>query len=118
MLSGDGGAGYNRVDWFTPAGLRTYGDSRLTILGTDGYIELRKNVDIAGRAGGNHLFLVDAKGSQYINCDDVPLPYAERLVDDVLNRTETSSSQTGTFLAMELALIAQKQARRLDMAQR
>jgi predicted dehydrogenase len=118
MLSGDGGAGYIRVDWFTPAGLRTYGDSRLTILGTDGYIELRKNVDIAGRAGANHLFLVDAKGSQYINCDAVPLPYAERLVDDVLNRTETSSSQTGTFLAMELALVAQKQARRLDMAQR
>jgi predicted dehydrogenase len=118
MLSGDGGAGYIRVDWFTPAGLRTYGDSRLTILGTDGYIELRKNVDIAGRAGANHLFLVDAKGSQYINCDAVPLPYAERLVDDVLNRTETSSSQTGTFLAMELALAAQKQARRLEMAQR
>jgi predicted dehydrogenase len=113
MLSGDGGAGYIRVDWFTPAGLSTFGDSRLTILGTDGYIELRKNIDIAGRAGANHLFLVNAKGPQYINCDDMALPYAERLVDDVGNRTETSSSQAGTFLAIELALVAQKQARRL-----
>ena len=113
MLSGDGGAGYIRVDWFTPAGLSTYGDSRLTILGTDGYIELRKNVDIAGRSGANHLFLVDQKGPQHIDCGDVPLPYAQRLVDDVLNRTATSDSQARTFLAMELALEAQRRARRV-----
>jgi predicted dehydrogenase len=112
MLKGNGGAGYIRVDWFTPAGLSTYGDSRLTILGTDGYIELRKNVDIAGRPGGNHLFLVDNKGAQYMNCDDVPLSYPERLVSDVVNRTETSSSQAMTFLAMQLALEAQNKARR------
>ena len=61
MLRGDGGSGYIRVDWFTPDGLSTWGDGRLTILGTDGYIEMRKNVDIAGRPGGNHLFLVDQK---------------------------------------------------------
>jgi predicted dehydrogenase len=118
MLSGNGGAGYIRVDWFTPAGLSTYGDSRLTILGTEGYIELRKNVDIAGRPGANHLFLVDQKGPQYIDCSDVPLPYAERLVDDVLNRTETSTSQARTFLAMELGLEAQKKARRVTLAPR
>jgi predicted dehydrogenase len=116
MLKGTGGAGYIRVDWFTPAGLSTYGDSRLTILGTDGYIELRKNVDIAGRPGGNHLFLVDNKGAQYMNCDDVPLPYAERLVTDVVNRTETSASQAMTFLAMQLGLEAQNKARRQDLA--
>ncbi len=58
-VRGDGGTGYIRVDWFTPDGLNTWGDGRLTILGTDGYIELRKNVDIAGHEGGNHLFLVD-----------------------------------------------------------
>jgi predicted dehydrogenase len=113
LLSGDGGSGYIRVDWFTPAGLNTYGDSRLTILGTDGYIELRKTVDIAGRPGGDHLFLVDRKGPQHIDCSDVSLPYGERLVDDVLNRTETSSSQSRTFVAMELALEAEKRARRL-----
>ena len=113
MLSGDGGTGYIRVDWFTPAGLSTYGDSRLTILGTEGYIELRKNVDIAGRPGANHLFLVDQKGPQYIDCGDVPLPYAQRLVDDILNRTSTSDSQARTFLGMELGLEAEKRARRV-----
>ena len=113
MLSGNGGAGYIRVDWFTPAGLTTYGDSRNTILGTEGYIELRKNVDIGGRPGANHLFLVDQKGTRYIDCNDVPLPYAERLVDDVINRTESSSPQARTFLAMELGLEAQKRARRI-----
>lgn len=115
MLSGDGGAGYIRVDWFTPAGLNTFGDGRLTIIGSEGYIELRETVDIVGRPGGDHLFLVDQKGSKYIDCSDVPLPYGERLVDDVLNRTTTADSQSRTFLTMELALEAQKRARRLGV---
>jgi predicted dehydrogenase len=113
MLSGDGGAGYIRVDWFTPAGLTTFGDGRVTIIGTDGYIELRENVDIAGRPGGDHLFLVDHKGSRYIDCSDVPLPYAERLVDDVVNRTTTADSPDRMFLAMQLGIEAQNRARKL-----
>jgi len=113
MLSGNGGAGYIRVDWFTPAGLSTFGDGRLTIIGTDGYIELREYVDIAGRPGGDHLFLVDHKSSKYIDCSDVSLPYAERLVDDVANRTTTADSPERMFLAMQLALEAQNRARRL-----
>jgi predicted dehydrogenase len=118
LLNGDGGAGYIRADWLSPAGLNTYGDGRLTILGTEGYVELRKTVDIAGRSGGNHLFLVDQKGARHVDCSDVSLPYAERLVDDVLNRTETSMSQARTFLAMELALEAQKRARRIPAQSR
>jgi predicted dehydrogenase len=113
MLNGDGGSGYIRVDWFSPAGLSTYGDSRLTIIGTDGYIELRKTIDIAGRPGGDHLFLVDQKGPRYIDCSDVPLPYAERLVDDVINRTTTTDSQSRTFLAMQLGLEAENRAKRV-----
>jgi predicted dehydrogenase len=112
MLRGDGGTGYVRVDWFTPDGLPTWGDVRLTILGTDGYIELRKNVDITGRQGGNHLFLVDHKDTRYVDCRDVPLPYGSQLVSDVVNRTETAMSQAHCFLATELALKAQAQARR------
>jgi predicted dehydrogenase len=118
MLNGDGGGGYIRVDWLSPAGLTTYGDGRLTILGTEGYIELRKTVDIAGRPGGNHLFLVDQKSARYVDCGDVPLPYPTQLVDDVLNRTTSSDSQTRTFLAMELALKAQRQARSVNPSSR
>jgi predicted dehydrogenase len=112
MVSGDGGSGYIRVDWFTPAGLSVFGDGRLTVLGTDGYLEIRKNIDIAGRAVGSHLFLVDQKEPRYVDSSDVILPYGQRLVDDVLNRTETAMPQAHTFLAMELALTAQKQAQR------
>lgn len=113
MLRGDGGAGYIRADWFTPDGLSAFGDGRLTILGTDGYIEIRKSVDIAGRPGGNHLFLVDHKGPQYIDCSAVPLTYGERLVDDVVNRTQTADDQARTFLAMDLALRAERDAQRI-----
>ena len=66
--------GYIRVDWFTPDGLNTWGDGRLTILGTEGFIEIRKNVDIGGRPGGSHLFLVDQKETRYIDCKDVAAP--------------------------------------------
>jgi predicted dehydrogenase len=115
MLRGDGGSGYVRVDWFTPDGLQTWGDTRLTVLGTDGYIEVRKNIDIAGRPGGSHVFLVDQKETRYVDCRDTPLTYGERLVDDVLNRTETSMPQAHVFLAMELALRAEEQAQRLSL---
>lgn len=112
-VKGDGGSGYFRVDWFTPKGLNTWGDGRLTILGTEGYMELRKNIDIGGRDGGNHLFLVDHKDTRYIDCREVELPYGPALVQDILNRTETAMTQEHCFLATELALKAEKNAVRI-----
>ena len=113
VVRGDGGVGYIRVDWFTPDGLGVWGDGRLFITGTEGYIELRKYIDIAGQPGGEHLFLVDQKGTHYFDCKDVPLPYAPRLIDDILNRTETAMTQAHSFLAMELAVKAEDMADRL-----
>lgn len=115
MVRGDGGMGYIRVDWFTPNGLSTWGDGRLTIIGTDGFIEIRKNVDIGGRSGGNHLFLVDHKETRYFDCSKDPLPFGPQLVDDILNRTETAMSQEHCFFATELALKAQQQAQRIEL---
>jgi len=114
MLRGDHGTGYIRVDWFTPDGLATWGDGRLFVLGTDGYFEIRKNIDIAGRNLGGHLFQVDQKGTHYIDCQDVPLPYGEQLINDVLDRTDTAMNQEHCFYAMELALKAEQQAQRID----
>jgi predicted dehydrogenase len=115
VLRGDRGTGYIRVDWFTPDGLSTWGDGRLTILGTDGFIEIRKNVDIGGRPGGSHLFIVDQKSTRYIDCQDVNLPYGEQLVADVLNRTETAMTQAHCFLATELMLTAQAKAQKVTL---
>jgi predicted dehydrogenase len=108
------GTGYIRIDWFTPEGLDTWGDGRLFILGTEGYIECRKYIDIAGREGGNHLFLVDQKETKYYDCTHTHMPYGEQLVSDVVNRTETAMSQHHCFLATELALKAQETAYRLN----
>ena len=113
VVSGDGGVGYIRVDWFTPDGLGVWGDGRLFITGTDGYIELRKYVDLAGRPGGEHLFLINQQGTEYMDCKDVPLPYAPLLIEDILNRTETAMTQAHSFLAMELAIQAENQANKL-----
>ena len=99
--------GYIRVDWFTPDGLPSWGDDRLVILGTDGYIELRKYVDVGGRPGIDHLIYVDRKRVHRIDCSDVELAYGRQLVQDVLERTETAMSQARCFQAMEIALRAQ-----------
>lgn len=111
MIQGNGGMGYIRVDWFTPDGLKTWGDGRLFILGTEGYIEIRKNIDITGQQGGSHLFLVDNKETRYFDCSQQNLPYGTQLVDDILNRTETAMTQEHCFLATELAIKAQKNAK-------
>jgi predicted dehydrogenase len=102
--------GYVRVDWFAPDGLPVWGDGRLMILGTEGYLELRKYIDIAGSPGIDHLFLVDRKGMQRIDCSKTELPYGRQLIADVLNRTETAMPQARCFNAMELALTAQAKA--------
>jgi predicted dehydrogenase len=113
LVRGNGGTGYIRVDWFTPAGLPTWGDGRLTILGTDGFIEIRKNVDIGGRPGGSHLFLSDQKETRYIDTREQDLPYGRQIVDDIVNRTETAMTQAHCFLATELVLKAQANANQL-----
>ena len=113
LIRGNGGTGYMRVDWFTPDGLSTWGDGRLTVIGTEGFLEIRKNVDIGGRKGGNHLFLVDQKETRYIDCSNIQLTYGPKLVDDIVNRTDTALPQTHCFLAMELAIKAQKMAKKV-----
>jgi predicted dehydrogenase len=113
MLKGNGGTGYIRVDWFTPDGLKTWGDGRLTILGTEGFIEIRKNIDIARNDKGNHIYMANNKETIHIDCNGVDLPFGRLFVDDVVNRTETAMSQAHCFLATELALKAQKAAKKI-----
>ena len=113
VLRSERAAGYIRVDWFTPDGLPTWGDGRLTILGTEGYIELRKYLDIEGRPGTDHLFLADSKGTRHIGCEGQPLTYFRAFADDVANRTETAMPQSHVFTVCRLALDAQAMARRV-----
>ncbi|HEX9199128.1 MAG TPA: Gfo/Idh/MocA family oxidoreductase [Acidobacteriaceae bacterium] len=110
MLRGNAGFGYVRLDWFTPQGLGTWGDGRLFILGTDGYMELRKYADITGRKGGNHLFVVDAKQARYIDCSNLTLPFGPQFISDVVNRTHTAQDQAQCLLAAELVIRAQQGA--------
>ena len=112
IMTGNGGTGYVRVDWFTPDGLDTWGDGRLFILGTDGYIELRKYTNVATAKGGNHLFVVDKKQARYIDCNKVPLPFGPHFVRDVVERSDVAQNQEQALLAAELVLNAQKIATR------
>lgn len=113
MIRGDGGLGYFRVDWFTPDGLGVFGDERTFLLGTEGYIEMRKTIDITGRPGGNHVLIVDRKSARYIDCKNLPLPFGQQFVQDIVNRTHVAQDQAAALLATELVLQGQKTARML-----
>ena len=108
MLAGDNGAtGYFRCDWFTPDGLSSWGDGRLTLLGTDGYIEIRKYVDIT-RGEQDVVYLVNKEGEfRYSVAGQVGFPYFGQLILDCLNRTENAMTQEHTFIAAELCVKAQ-----------
>ncbi|MGW9333558.1 Gfo/Idh/MocA family protein [Bosea sp. NPDC055594] len=115
LLRSDRASGYIRVDWFTADGLPTWGDGRLTILGTEGTIELRKYLDIAGRPGTDHLFLVDKAGTRHIDASGEPLTYFRDLIADVANRSERAVTQRHVFTVCRLALHAQDRAVRLPI---
>jgi predicted dehydrogenase len=115
LLRSPSGQGYIRVDWYTPDALPTWGDGRLTILGTEGYIELRKYVDVGGRPGINHLFLVNRERCEHIDANGAGLPYFGNLVADIRNRTETAMRQVHCFKVTELALRAQAMAKRIGL---
>jgi predicted dehydrogenase len=114
LLGDNGTTNYIRVDWLTPTGLSTWGDGRTIILGTKGYIELRKYVDVGREKTGDHVYLVDEKGEHHIPvAGQVGFRFFGELILDCLNRTERAMTQRHVFKAAELCLRAQAAARRL-----
>lgn len=103
------GHGYIRLDWYTPDALPTWGDGRLTILGTEGYIELRKYVDV-GSDGTDHLILVNGERCEKISASGAGMPFFARLIEDIRSRTETAMTQAHVFKVCELSLEAQAMA--------
>ena len=115
LAGANGASGYFRVDWFTPDGLSTWGDGRTFILGTEGYIELRKYVDVARGAGGDQVYLVDEAGEHHFAVHgQVGYPFFAELVRDCLDRTERAMTQEHAFKAAELCIIAEQEAQRLE----
>ena len=108
----NGTTNYFRVDWFNPDGLRTWGDGRTFILGTEGFIEIRKYINLAAEnVSGNHVFLVNGKGEQYFDATGkTGFPFFGGLILDCLNRTEKAMTQAHAFKAAELCLKAQEKA--------
>ena len=108
-IVGDNGVtNYFRVDWFTPDGLGTWGDGRTIILGTEGYIELRKYINVGTSKDSNHVFLANGRGEyHYEVTGKVGYPYFGQLIMDCINRTENAMTQEHAFKAAELSVKAQ-----------
>ncbi|GAA4060842.1 Gfo/Idh/MocA family oxidoreductase [Amphibacillus indicireducens] len=117
LVADNGATFYFRVDWFTPDGLGTWGDGRTIILGTEGYIELRKYIDIARDPGGDHLYLVNQEGEKHFKLSGkVGYPYFGQFILDCLNGTEEAMTQEHAFRAAELCIEAQNQAINVEPA--
>jgi predicted dehydrogenase len=115
LVANNGATNYVRLDWLNPKGLRTWGDGRTFILGTGGYIELRKYLNVGAELEGDHLFLVDDSGEHHLRCQgEVGFPFFGELVLDCLRRTEVAMTQAHAFKAAELCLRAQAQAVRIE----
>ena len=108
MTGSNGASFYTRVDWFSPEGLRTWGDGRTFVLGTDGTIEIRKYIDIARAAPASKLFIVTANGEQEIDClGHSGFPFFGQLILDCVNGTESAMTQAHALKAAELSMRAQ-----------
>jgi predicted dehydrogenase len=112
LLESERARGFIRVDWFTPDGMPTWGDGRLFLTGTEGTIELRKYVDIAGRPGTDHLFLSDRNGTRHIDASREPLTYFARFLADVRDRSATAMPPGHALHVTRLAIEAQALAER------
>jgi predicted dehydrogenase len=108
MLRGSNGAsGYFRCDWFTPDGLTSWGDGRLTLLGTRGFIEIRKYVDLT-RGEQDVVYLVNNEGEfRFPVAGQVGFPFFGELILDCLHRSENAMTQAHAFKAAELCIKAQ-----------
>ncbi len=115
LLADNGATMYFRVDWFTPKGLRSWGDGRTFIIGTEGYIEMRKYLDVTTDHGGDQLILVNGDGEQRMELSGkVGYPFFGRLIRDCIDGTETAMTQDHALKAAELCVRAQRQALRIE----
>lgn len=111
LVTDNGAAGYFRVDWFTPDGLQSWGDGRSIILGTEGFIEQRKYMNLGTSDGPGHLFLANGKGETHYSVEGkIGYPFFGELILDCLHRTENAMTQEHAFKAAELCVKAQLRA--------
>lgn len=109
-LVANGVVGDHRVDYLTADGLGTWGDVRLVIVGTEGTIEARANIDPAGEAGAEHLIVVDGAGTRRVDVSAHSVDWASQFLADVVDDGERLMSQAHVLAVCDLVLRAQRAA--------
>ena len=112
MVTADNGAvAHLRVDWFSPGGINTWGDSRMFIEGTEGYIELRKNCNISSDSKPDHVFVATEEKVFYDNVNGKSANvFFNNLINDCIYRTDTAINPIRSFNAIKAAITAQNMA--------
>jgi len=99
---------FSRVNWFTPDGMRGWGDGRTFITGTQGTIEMRKYFDFGRSDEGNTIILANNEREEVLELSgQVGFPFFGQLILDCIHRTENAMTQHHAFQAARLSLEAQ-----------
>ena len=109
LTAENGITGYVRIDWMSPKGIKTFGDERVLIIGSRGFIELRKNCNLGYPGTLNNVLVANDDGMYAESVTGkIGYPYFSALIADSQQRTETAMSTKQAFAAIELAMTAQK----------
>jgi predicted dehydrogenase len=102
---------FSRINWFTPDGMRSWGDGRSFITGTKGTIEIRKYMDFGRSNEGDIIIIADSEGERELHvAGQIGFPFFGQLILDCINRTENAMTQHHVFQAARLSLEAQAMA--------
>jgi predicted dehydrogenase len=114
-FEGDGGAtGYVRVDWFTPDALPTWGDIRQMLVGTEGTLEIRSNINVGSADAGPVLLLTTRESApEVVDPGDIDTAWAPKLVADIQDGVNRLMPHDRTFQALRTVLSMQSQAERI-----
>jgi predicted dehydrogenase len=112
VVSGPHFLGTIHVDWHSPESLGTWGDGRLFIRGNKGYVEARREIDIAGHDGANHIIWVDPDGIHREQVEEKDMTFAAEYVADLAAGTYAAMPKDRWRRATELALDASEMSRK------
>ena len=110
MLHGNGGFGYVRVDWFTPA---AWGRGATGGCSSSAPKAISNFANTSTSQGGRAAIICSwsTKGDALHGLQQVHLPFGPQFVADIVDRTHVAQDQEQALLATELVLKAQKNAK-------
>lgn len=115
VTTSSGASCFVRMDWFTPSGLRAWGDGRVFIVGTKGTVEIRKYVNVGqDDDSADNIYFVDSSGEHHISASGtVGFPFFGDFILDCIDGKDRAMSEAHVLESARIALEAQDMAKEI-----